>query len=272
MMSMADDLPDPDVLLIERDGDIAVLRMNRPDSLNAANHDLHSRLARVWTELAEDESLSCVVLTGTGRAFSAGGDLDVLDRMNRDPDFRRATLDDTKRLVRSMVGFPLPIIAAVNGPAVGLGCSLAGMCDIVLIEESAYFADPHVAVGLVAGDGGALTWPALTSLLSAKEYLFTGDRISAHDAVRLGLANRVVNDGAVLEEATVLARRIAAQPTEALRATKRLVNAALERAVAGSLDFAVAAESVSSGSAEHGAIVARMLQAETERRAKRAKS
>ncbi len=119
-----------------------------------------------------------------------------------------------------MVRFPWPIVAAVNGPAVGLGCSLAGLSDVVLIEESAYLADPHVSVGLVAGDGGVLTWPLLTSLLRAKEYLLTGDRIPAAKAVEFGLANRVLPDGASKEEAIVLAKRMATQPHAALKATE----------------------------------------------------
>jgi enoyl-CoA hydratase len=234
--------------------------MNRPAALNAANHELHSRLARVWEDLADDDSLRCVVLTGAGKAFSAGGDLHVLDRMCKDEEFRKATLRDTSRMVRSMVSFPLPLIAAVNGPAVGLGCSLAGLCDIVLIERSAYLADPHVSVGLVAGDGGALTWPSLTSLLKAKEYIFSGDRISAHVAVQLGLANRVVEDGTSVEEAVELAHRLSKQPVYALQATKRLINGVLDRAVAASLDMAVTAEAVSSASDDHHRIVARMLE------------
>jgi enoyl-CoA hydratase len=158
-----------------------------------------------------------------------------------------------------MAAFPLPIIAAVNGPAVGLGCSLTGLCDIVLIESSAYLCDPHVSVGLVAGDGGAITWPALTSLLKAKEYLFTGDRIPADEAVTLGLANRVVEDGTSVEAAVALAHRLAKQPAQALRDTKRALNRHLERSIYEILDFALAAEGVSSASSEHRQIVDRMF-------------
>jgi enoyl-CoA hydratase len=132
------------------------------------------------------------------------------------------------------------------------------LSDVVLIEESAYLADPHVSVGLVAGDGGALTWPLLTSLLRAKEYLLTGDRIPASRAVDFGLANRVVPDGSSKDEALVLAKRMAAQPSGALKATKRALQYGLERAVLEVLDFAVMAESISSASPEHAAALARM--------------
>jgi enoyl-CoA hydratase len=245
-------------LLIDTDGPVRIVRLNRPEALNAADEALHARLASVWDELAEDDECRAVVLTGQGRAFSAGGDFGVLTKMNDSEIYRRKTLDEGARIVRSMAGFPLPIVAAVNGPAVGLGCSLAGLCDIVLIESSAYLADPHVSVGLVAGDGGAITWPALTSLLKAKEYLFLGDRISSDVAVNLGLANRVVPDGTSVEEALALAHRLAKQPAQALRDTKRAINRHLQMSIHAVLDYALSAEAISSASSEHRAIVDRM--------------
>jgi enoyl-CoA hydratase len=243
------------VLTIERDDSIAIVRLNRPDALNAANDALHRRLAEVWLELEKESDLGAVVLTGNGRAFCAGGDMGVLDRMNLDAAYRDATLSEARQIVTRLVEFPVPIVAAVNGPAVGLGCSLAGLSDIVLIEESAYMADPHVSVGLVAADGGALTWPTMMSLLKAKEYLYTGDRIPAATAVELGLANRVVADGTSVSEAIAIAKRIAAQPRQAVEATKKALNKTLARAVHDVLDFALAAESISSASPEHRRIV-----------------
>jgi enoyl-CoA hydratase len=250
--------PNEDVLTVSSDGAIRIVGMNRPAALNSANQDLHKRLAEVWPELEADEECRGVVLTGAGRAFSAGGDLGVLRDMHEDVVYREKVLAEGRRIIVGMVRFPWPIVAAVNGPAVGLGCSLAGLSDVVLIEESAYLADPHVSVGLVAGDGGALTWPLLTSLLRAKEYLLTGDRIPALQAVEFGLANRVVPDGKSREEAVLLAKRMAAQPSGALRATKRALQYGLERAVLEVLDFALIAESISSASPEHGAVLARM--------------
>jgi enoyl-CoA hydratase len=245
-------------IVIEADGGVRIVRLNRPDALNAANDALHLRLTTIWRELAADEGCRAVVLTGNGRAFCAGGDFGVLTRMNDDPVYRKRLLDEGAEIVRSMVLFPVPVIAAVNGPAVGMGCSLAGLSDIVLIEESAYLADPHVSIGLVAGDGGAITWPSLMTLLKVKEYLFTGDRIPASVAVDVGLANRMVPDGTSVTEALALAHRLAAQPRQALQDTKRAVNKHLERALGDVLDFALAAESVASASTEHRAIVDRM--------------
>ena len=257
-LSTHDQEPGEDVLTVSSDGPIRIVCMNRPLALNAANQDLHRRLAEVWPELEADEACRGVVLTGSGRAFSAGGDLGVLRQMHEDPVYREKILNEGRRIIEGMVRFPWPIVSAVNGPAVGLGCSLAGLSDVVLIEESAYLADPHVSVGLVAGDGGALTWPLLTSLLRAKEYLLTGDRIPAARAVEFGLANRVVPDGSSKDEALVLARRMAAQPSGALKATKRALQYGLERAVLEVLDFAVMAEGISSASSEHAAALARM--------------
>jgi len=247
-----------DVLVVESHGPIRVLRLNRPDHLNAANPELHRRLSEIWTEIASDRSVRAVVLTGTGRAFSGGGDLDLIAEMGADPDLRSVVLQEAKTIVRGMVDFPLPIVAAVNGPAVGLGCSLVSLADMVFIDEKAFLADPHVTVGLVAGDGGAVTFPLLMGLLKAKEYLLTGDRIPAEDAVRLGLANRLVGEGRVLEEAMAYAERLARQPRRALEGTKRTLNLHLSQAMSGILDFAISTESESFDCPEHRSALEKM--------------
>ena len=140
------------------------------------------------------------------------------------------TIDEGKTLVKSMLAIEIPIVGAVNGPAVGLGCSLASLCDLVLIAEDAYLSDPHVVLGLVAADGGAISWPYLTGLLRAKEHLFLGTRISAAEAVAAGLATRVSADP--LTEAVELAHKLAELPPQSVRETKRLLNAGLRNAVA----------------------------------------
>jgi len=253
----------PDLQVEERDG-VRVVRLNRPETLNATDAALHRRIAEIWDELAADDGCRAVVLTGEGRAFSAGGDLAVLERQTWDVAFRAEMLGQAARIVERMIRFPLPVVAAVNGPAVGLGCSLVALSDVVYIEEHAYLADPHVAVGLVAGDGGAVALPALTSLLRAKEYLFTGDRIPAAVAVEIGLANHLVPDGTSVERALALAERLARQPAQALRDTKRALNKHLERAVLDILDFALTAEAASMASDEHREIVARMRRTAAE--------
>src|SRR5581483_3033826 len=156
------------------------------------------------------------VITGAGRAFSAGGDFDLLDRMANDRQLRETVIAEGRELVLNMARCRIPVVAAVNGPAVGLGCSVVALSDVVYMAESAYLADPHVAVGLVAADGGPITWPLHTSLLLAKEYAFTGDRISAARAAEIGLANHVVADAEVLTQALARAHKIAALPQQAV--------------------------------------------------------
>jgi enoyl-CoA hydratase/carnithine racemase len=232
-------------LLVEARGAIRILTLNRPEAFNAANPALHGRLARIWPEFAADKDAAAIVLTGAGKAFSGGGDLDLLRNMTSDAALRTEIMAEAGEIVRGMTSVRVPIIAAVNGPAVGLGCSLASMCDLVVMEEQAYFADPHVALGLVAADGGALTWPLLTSLLRAKEFILLGDRLSAADALQIGLANRVVPKGAALATAIELAERFAALPPQSVRETKALLNAAVRRAVDSLLDDALSAETES---------------------------
>ena len=255
-MSATYDLPDE--LRVEVDGAIRTVVMNRPDALNAVDLRLHWALANVWRQIAADREARVVILTGAGRAFSAGGDLDWISTFVDDHAARDESLREGAEIIDELIRFPLPIVTAVNGPAVGLAFSIALLTDVVLVADDAHMADPHVSVGLVAADGGALTWPALTSLVRAKEYLFTGDRIPAEQAVQLGLANRVVPDGESVDAAIELAERMAKQPRQALRDTKRALNKQLERAVLEVLDFAVAAEAISSASDEHRAIVERM--------------
>jgi len=233
------------VLTVESDGAVRIVTMNRPESLNSVTDDLHQALASVWQEISRDREARAVVLTGAGRAFSAGGNVPGFLETIKDQDHRREGMREAGRLVTEMLRFHLPVVAAVNGPAVGLGASVAVMCDIVFIAESAYLSDPHAAMGLAAGDGGAVTWPAMTSILRAKEYLFTGDRITADEALRLGLANRVVPDSDVVADAIAFAQRLAALPPQSIQDTKRAVNLHLQDAALRVLPFALMAEEVS---------------------------
>jgi enoyl-CoA hydratase len=221
--------------------------------LNAINGPLHRAFAQVWRQLAADTEARAVVVTGEGRAFSAGGDLGWITSFLDDPVAREESLREGAEIIEEVLRFPLPLIAAVNGPAVGLGCSIAVLCDVLLISETAYLADPHVAVGLVAGDGGAAFWPLLTPLLRSRVYLFTGDRIPAATAVELGLATKAVPPDELLPAALQLAHRFAGQPMEAIRGTKRVLNMHLAGALAGPLQSGFAAESVSMQTPEHRA-------------------
>jgi enoyl-CoA hydratase/carnithine racemase len=253
----------PDVIRVESDGPVRIVRLTRPEQLNAVNDELHLGLARVFPQLSADTDARVAVITGEGRAFSAGGDFDLLDRMAKDRTLRRDTIAEGREIVLNMIRCRLPVIAAVNGPAVGLGCSVIALSDVVYMAESAYLSDPHVTVGLVAADGGPLTWPLHTSLLLAKEYAFTGDRISAQRAAEIGLANHVCPDGEVLDAALAAARKIAALPRQAVEATKRVLNLHVERSVLATIDFAMSAETESFDTDDLRANVDRFLGRES---------
>jgi enoyl-CoA hydratase/carnithine racemase len=249
----------PDVIRVEADGPVRVVRLSRPEQLNAINDELHLGLTRLFPQLNDDDDARAAVITGEGRAFSAGGDFDLLDRMANDRALRRDVIAEGRDLVINMLRCRVPVVAAVNGPAVGLGCSVIALSDVVYMAESAYLSDPHVTVGLVAADGGPLTWPLHTSLLLAKEYAFTGDRISARRAAEIGLANHVCADDEVVPAATAAAHKIARLPRQAVEATKRVLNLHVERAVLATIDFAMAAETESFDTPEVRANVDRFL-------------
>jgi len=206
----------PEEIDVREDGPLRIITLNRPEALNAVNDALHTGLARLWPRLSEDRAARAAVLTGSGKAFSAGGDFAYLEELGRDPELRARTIAHGRDLVLGMARCRVPVVAAVNGPAVGLGCSLVALSDIVYIAEDAYLADPHVQVGLVAADGGPLTWPLHISLLLAKEYALTGTRIRAERAVELGLANHVSADP--VGEAIACAKKILELPQQAVRA------------------------------------------------------
>ena len=248
-MTHAYDLPEE--LTVTADGPVRTVTLSRPAELNAVNKDLHWALANVWRQLAADRGARVVILTGAGKAFSAGGDLDWITSFLDDPVARDESLREGAQIIEEILRFPLPVIAAVNGAAVGLGCSVAVLCDIVLVSDRAFLADPHVSVGLVAGDGGAAFWPLLTPILRSREYLYTGDRIPAATAVELGLASRVVPAGELLPQARALARRLSAQPAEALTGTKRVANMYLSQALSGAMQAGFAAERATMATEAH---------------------
>jgi enoyl-CoA hydratase len=251
------DLPE-EVSVTER-GPVRIVTLNRPDHLNAVNAGLHRGVASVWRQLAADPDARAVVLTGSGRAFCAGGEIDWFVELQSNPAKRAQLMLEAKEIMVEMARFPLPVIAAVNGPAMGLGCSLVVLSDVVYMADTAVLADTHVPFGLVAGDGGAATWPLMTGLINAKWYLFTGDPISADEALRLGLATRILPKADLLEAALAAADRLAALPPFALQSTKRALNMHLERALVGVMDYALAAESECFTLPEHHEKVAAFL-------------
>jgi enoyl-CoA hydratase len=242
------------VLDVRRDGPVAVVTLNRPDQLNSFDEELHYAFARLWLDLDRDLDVRAVVLTGAGKAFCAGGSIDDFDLFRTDLAARTAIMRSARRLVDEMLNVRVPVVAAVNGAAVGLGCTLMTLCDIVFLAEHATVADPHVTVALVAGDGGAVTWPHLTSLLKAKQYLLTGDAIPPEDAVAIGLANFVVPGDEVVAQATAFAHRLAALPPQAVQDTKAVLNQQLRLSAVAALGFGLAAETHSHDTPEYAAV------------------
>jgi len=220
-------------LLIERDGNVAILTMNCPETKNAFSDELHVAMQDIWNHLALDKTVRAIVLTGAGKAFSAGGNIPNFIRCYEDLQYRRESMRGAQRLLNAMLECPKPIIAAV---------SLAVSCDIVLMAEETFMSDPHVDIGLVAGDGGAVLWPLYMSVLKAKYYLLTGERIPAAECIELGLANKAYPGDKLMEEAVALAARLGKKPQQALEETKRAVNLHLQQAVLNVGPFACAAE------------------------------
>jgi len=208
--------------------------------------------------VSADPVVRAVVLTGAGTAFSAGGDFELIRRMQNDPDVRRRILDQSRSLFAALRDLHVPIVAAVNGPAIGAGCTLALLCDIVIVTEGASFGDPRVVFGLVPGDGAAALWPLLGGLPAARSYLLTGDRISADEAYRIGLVSRIVPADDLLQTVTAVAARLTSLPPAALQATKRVLNRHLATAEAPVFELALAAESASLDTVEHREAIERL--------------
>jgi len=232
---------------VEKENKIATLTLNRPEALNAIMDEMHRELEDVFLDLARDDEVNVIVMTGAGRAFCAGGDV---KGMKMDP-FARVAMSGARKLIHNMLEVEQPIIAAVNGDAVGLGATIALFADIIFAAENARIGDPHVRVGLVAGDGGAVIWPLLVGLAKAKELLLTGDLISAAEAERIGLVNRVVPLSELHSTAMDFARRLASGPTWAIRWTKTAVNKRLRDEVNLMFDFSISAERLTMATQDH---------------------
>ena len=243
-------------LAFARRGRILTVTINRPGQMNAVNQAMHEDLAHVFAELNSDPDSDVIVLTGAGRAFCAGGDAAWMQSMIDDPARFRAIAPDAKRIVFGLLELEKPIICRLNGPAAGLGASIALMCDIIITAESARIGDPHVKMGFVAGDGGAVIWPQLVGFARAKEFLMTGRMIDAREAERIGLVNHVVSDTELDVRVDAMADELAAGPKWAIRWTKTVVNIALRELAHKLMDASVAYEMMTNLTADHREAVA----------------
>jgi enoyl-CoA hydratase len=237
-------------LKLTRRGRVLTIALNRPEQLNAVDGLMHEELADVFLEAEADPDSDVVVLTGEGRAFSAGGDLAWLEDSTKDGAPGPSAVEG-KRIVFSLLDMEKPVIARVNGHCVGLGCTLALFCDVIVAVERAKLGDPHVRVGLVAGDGGAAIWPQLIGFARAKEYLMTGDLMTAAEAERIGLINRVVPEDGLDSAVYGLAERLSAGAQQAVRGTKVAVNAELKRIVHSVMAASIPLEQVSFTTPDH---------------------
>jgi enoyl-CoA hydratase len=239
-----------DSMRFERLGDVLRVTLDNPRTrLNTVDAGMHDELRRLFEELKRETSARAIVLTGCGRAFSAGGDFGWMAGVT--PAQLTQMRLEGKEIVWNLLDVEVPIVAAVNGPAVGLGATLALLCDTVFMAESATIADPHVRVGIAAGDGGAVIWPLILGPSLAKRYLMTGDAVTASDAARLGLAAAVVADDELQDEALAFANRLADGAPLAIRYTKAAVNQLVKQALTTSFDYSMALELLTFVSADH---------------------
>lgn len=238
-------------LLLERDGYVLNVTLNLPDKMNPVSGLMTQELIRVLHEATDDSETRVIVLTGAGKAFSAGGDISVMKQSLDNPSSFIDAVPETKALVHALLDCPKPVIGKVNGHAIGLGATVALFCDIVFAAEDAKIADAHIVLGLVPGDGGAIIWPALIGLQKAKRYLMTGDRISGKEAAEIGLINEAVPLAELDATVTAFARRLADGPPRVLQFTKMAMNAPLKREVSASMDAGLAYEVVSAYTEDH---------------------
>ena len=253
-------LPDYETIRWERHGRVLRLELNRPDRLNAVDARMHSELARVFVDAAEDPDSDVIVLTGAGRAFCAGGDLAWQQAAIDDPVSFEVTAAEAKRIVFSLLDCEKPVIARVNGPAVGLGCTLALFCDVIFAAEDAVLSDPHVKVGMVAGDGGAVIWPQLIGYARAKEFLMTGDALTGAQAAAMGLVNHALPAADLDAAVDAFAERLSKSALQAVRWSKVSVNIGLRQLAHSIMDASIAYESLTNRSADHQEAIAAMRE------------
>ncbi|MEQ9436873.1 enoyl-CoA hydratase-related protein [Hyphomonas sp.] len=228
-----------------RDGRVLTAAITSDHPVNGVDEQMHTELALVFNCLQRDSESDIIILTARGRAFCAGGDFDWFEEQINHPERFRAIGWDAKQIVTTLLNMEKPIICRMNGAAAGLGATIALLCDIIIADETAKIGDPHVKVGLVAGDGGALIWPQLIGFAKAKELLMTGDLLSAREAERLGLINYAVPAAELDAKVAELVAKLQANPKWAVRWTKTTANIPLRALAAQLMDASIGWESVS---------------------------
>ncbi|MGE3251877.1 MAG: enoyl-CoA hydratase/isomerase family protein [Hyphomonadaceae bacterium] len=244
-----------------RDGRILTIALTTPTNpVNAVDQAMHDELARVFLEAQDDDDSDLIILTGEGRAFCAGGDTAWFKTQIEDPASFRAIGVHAKRIVTSLLDVEKPIICRLNGAAAGLGATIALLCDVIVASDRAVIGDPHVKVGLVAGDGGAVIWPQLIGFARAKEMLMTGDILTAQRAAEMGLINYCVPTDQLDAKVSEIAGKILGNPRWAVRWTKTVANIPLKELAAKLSDAAVAYEFMSNVMEDRKEAVAAFLE------------
>ena len=229
-------------LVIEKKDGIAVLTINRPESLNSTNFRLHYELSKIWLDVADDPEVRVAVITGAGRAFSAGGDFDVGEKSMGNLDVVSKTMKEARDIVHNMINCDKPIVSAINGVAVGAGLAVALLADISIASEKARFTDGHTRLGVAAGDHAAVIWPLLVGMAKAKYYLLTCDMLDAKEAERIGLVSMVLPHDEVMPKAMEVATKLANGAQQAIRWTKHSLNQWLRAAAHTAFDYSLALE------------------------------
>lgn len=241
---------------------VATVTLNRPDKLNAVNAAMHHEFEQIWIDLAEDRDVNAILLTGAGKAFSIGGDITSRDKPTKQKGRggRRIVMADGRRVIENILDVEQPIVAAINGDALGFAANVALLCDVTVAAQTAKLADTHVALGAVAGDGGAVIWPLLIGPNRAKEFLMLGDTITGADAARIGLVNYALPTEQVLPKARELAQRLADGPTWAIRWSKLAVNKWLKQQANLIMDAGLAYEALTLTTQDHKEAVKAMIE------------
>ena len=212
------------ILFERREPHILWMTLNRPDVLNAADVRLHTELVEVWKTIDRDPWVQAAVVTGAGRAFSAGGDLALVENAYRNPEEVARILDEARDLVYNILHCSKPVVSAINGAAVGAGLVVALLADVSIASEKARLADGHLRMGVAAGDHAAIIWPLLCGMAKAKFYLLTSEFVSGVEAERIGLVSLCVPHEELHERAMAVATTLATGPRHAIKYTKRALN------------------------------------------------
>ena len=236
--------------------------MDRPDRLNAADATMHREMATVWRDIDEDPDVAAVVLRGAGKAFSAGGDMSLVQEMMEDQDALMRVWKEARDIVYNVINCSRPVISAIGGPAVGAGLAAGLVADISIVGRSAKLIDGHTKLGVAAGDHSVIIWPLLCGMAKAKYYLLTCDPLTGEEAERIGLVSLCVDDDAVEDKAVEVATNLAQGAQTAIRFTKYALNNWL-RSAGPAFDTSLALEMLNF----HGADIREGLSAVRDKRA-----